>query len=166
MMLLWKETQRGWDQSGLWGRLLRLDRAPPWQHHRSFPLLSAVFLGGHRHRAAGRWRECWAGASHSDAAVCSSPTTLEHPQQMSCHILCEVCTFSLDVRFISPSTRHIILFKVDFRSKKAWESEGILTPTQQTEGATRGTGATNVALQRQQQPKEKVNFGTFGKAEL
>lgn len=58
------------------------------------------------------------GDSHSDASVCSGPTTLEHLQQMSCHILCEVCSFSLDVRFIFPSTLHMILFKVDFRSEK------------------------------------------------
>lgn len=64
------------------------------------------------------------GDSHSDASVCSGPTTLEHLQQMSCHILCEVCSFSLDVRFIFPSTLHMILFKVDFRSEKASESEG------------------------------------------
>lgn len=46
--------------------------------------------------------------------------------------------------------------KFDFRSKKAWEAwRGSSQPTQQSEGATRRTAATNWALQR-----------PFGKADL
>lgn len=126
------------------------------------PLPLCVPPGGHRLSAAGRWSECWAAASRSDVHVCSSPTTPEHPQQMSCHILCEVCTFSLDVRFIFPSTRRIILFKVDFGSKKAHESlRGIVTTNSAARRRHTGaTGATNGAAGATE-VKGDVNFGTL-----